>query len=325
MDNLQITRVSKALGLENKILGLRFLVLEKEYNDSLAEEHEGLSLCSLVKLACRGKSVKCNASTIGCDDAAYAMGLKEVPEYVYSGRKEYEDRKYLSKSIAFQVVKCNASTIGCDDAAYAMGLKEVPEYVYSGRKEYEDRKYLSKSIAFQVQNEKKYIPQKIYGAIISPLEEIENPDLVIVIATAKDMMRLTQGYSRYYGVNKNLLSIGVQGICSELVSKPFMNNDLNVSLLSNCCRKLNDFSAGCMGASFPIHLAENIFKGILETVNLTENNIPKKKILERLDSPNELGFEIVMNYDYAIQASKYEEYCEECIKACSNDKEGSNE
>lgn len=278
MDNLQITRVSKALGLENKILGLRFLVLEKEYNDSLAEEHEGLSLCSLVKLACRGKSVKCNASTIGCDDAAYAMGLKEVPEYVYSGRKEYEDRKYLSKSIAFQV-----------------------------------------------QNEKKYIPQKIYGAIISPLEEIENPDLVIVIATAKDMMRLTQGYSRYYGVNKNLLSIGVQGICSELVSKPFMNNDLNVSLLSNCCRKLTDFSAGCMGASFPIHLAENIFRGILETVNLTENNIPKKKILERLDSPDELGFEIVVNYDYAIQASKYEEYCEECIKACSNDKEGSNE
>lgn len=278
MDNLQITRVSKALGLENKILGLRFLVLEKEYNDSLAEEHEGLSLCSLVKLACRGKSVKCNASTICCDDAAYAMGLKEVPEYVYSGRKEYEDRKYLSKSIAFQV-----------------------------------------------QNEKKYIPQKIYGAIISPLEEIENPDLVIVIATAKDMMRLTQGYSRYYGVNKNLLSIGVQGICSELVSKPFMNNDLNVSLLSNCCRKLTDFSAGCMGASFPIHLAENIFRGILETVNLTENNIPKKKILERLDSPDELGFEILMNYDYAIQASKYEEYCEECIKACSNDKEGSNE
>ena len=278
MDNLQITRVSKALGLENKILGLRFLVLEKEYNDSLAEEHEGFSLCSLVKLACKGKSVKCNASTIGCDDAAYAMGLKEVPEYVYSGRKEYEDRKYLSKSIAFQV-----------------------------------------------QNEKKYIPQKIYGVIISPLEEIENPDLVIVIATAKDMMRLTQGYSRYYGVNKNLLSIGVQGICSELVSKPFMNNDLNVSLLSNCCRKLTDFSAGCMGASFPIHLAENIFKGILETVNLTENNIPKKKILERLDSPDELGFEIVMNYDYAIQASKYEEYCEECIKACSNDKEGSNE
>lgn len=278
MDNLQITRVSKALGLENKILGLRFLVLEKEYNDSLAKEHEGLSLCSLVKLACQGKSVKCNASTISCDDAAYAIGLKEVPEYVYSGRKEYEDRKYLSKSIAFQV-----------------------------------------------QNEKKYIPQKIYGAIISPLEEIENPDLVIVIATAKDMMRLTQGYSRYYGVNKNLLSIGVQGICSELVSKPLMNNDLNVSLLSNCCRKLTDFSAGCMGASFPIHLAENIFKGILETVNLTENNIPKKKILERLDSPDELGFEIVMNYDYAIQASKYEEYCEECIKACSNDKEGSDE
>ena len=278
MDNLQITRVSKALGLENKILGLRFLVLEKEYNDSLAEEHEGLSLCSLVKLACRGKSVKCNASTIGCDDAAYAMGLKEVPEYVYSGRKEYEDRKYLSKSIAFQV-----------------------------------------------QNEKKYIPHKIYGAIISPLEEIENSDLVIVIATAKDMMRLTQGYSRYYGVNKNLLSIGVQGICSELVSKPFMNNDLNVSLLSNCCRKLTDFSAGCMGASFPIHLAENIFKGILETVNLTENNIPKKKILERLDSPDELGFEIIMNHDYAIQSSKYVEYCEECIKACSNDKEGSNE
>lgn len=278
MDNLQITRVSKALGLENKILGLRFLVLEKEYNDSSAEEIEGLSICSLVELACKGRSIKCNSSTLGCDDAAYALGLKEVPEYVYSGRKEYEDRKYLSKSIAFQV-----------------------------------------------QNEKKYIPHEICGVIISPLEEIEDPDLVIVIATAKDMMRLTQGYSRYYGVNKNLLSIGVQGICSELISKPFMNNDLNVSLLSTCCRKLTDFSAGCMGASFPIHMAENIFKGILETVNLTENNVPKKKILERLDSPDELGFEIVMNYDYAIQAGKYEEYCEECIKESSNKKEDSDE
>lgn len=278
MDNLQITRVSKALGLENKILGLRFLVLEKEYNDSLAEEHKGLSLCSLVKLACDGNSVKCNASTIGCDDAAYAIGLKEVPEYVYSGRKEYEDRKYLSKSIAFQV-----------------------------------------------QNEKKYIPQKIYGAIISPLEEIENPDLVIVIATAKDMMRLTQGYSRYYGVNKNLLSIGVQGICSELVSKPFMNNDLSISLLSPCCRKITRLSKGYMGAAFPVNMVENIFKGVLETVNLTENNIPKKKILERLDSPDELGFEIVMNYDYAIQASKYQEYCEECMKENSNEKEDSDE
>ncbi|EOS73791.1 hypothetical protein C817_04908 [Dorea sp. 5-2] len=83
-----------------------------------------------------------------------------------------------------------------------------------------------------------------------------------------------------------------------------MNNDINISLLSRDARKNGGFSMQEMGASIPIHMLQHVLDGILETVNLTENNKPKQEILSRLDDPEELGFSIRMNYDYAIQGSE---------------------
>lgn len=66
--------------------------------------------------------------------------------------------------------------------------------------------------------------------------------------------------------------------------------------------------------SVPVNRLDRVLDGVLETVNLTENNGPKREILARLEHPEELGFSIRMNYDYAIQAMEYQRYCEECMQ-----------
>lgn len=266
MEKLRITRVTKALGLTRQIVGVRFLVYKKEYEQSDAVEENVVSICKMVGLAGAGKKVKAKCDNLDCQKGAYAVGLAEVPELVRSGRGDYRSGKYESVAVARQVY-----------------------------------------------DSKKYIPQKIYGIEIAPLIEMEEADLALIISSAKSMMRIMQGYVRHYGVARNILTVGTQGVCSDLISKPFMKNDIQVSLLSCGARKNGGYSEQEMGASMPIHFFTTVMDGILETVNLTENNKPKQEILERLDDPEELGFAIRMNYDYAIQGMEYQKHCEECM------------
>ncbi|GAA6490675.1 DUF169 domain-containing protein [Candidatus Bariatricus faecipullorum] len=259
--------------------------------------------------------------------AMKALGLKRqiigVRFLVF--RQDYEASKgeEMEKSTLCQLVlwagdgkkvKAGMENLSCRNGAYAVGMCSVPEEEKSGRKEFTSGDYESLAVARQICENKQFIPQNIYGIEIAPLEKMGEADIVMMIGTAKDIMRIMQGYVRYYGVAKNVVTVGKCGVCSELISRPFMNNDINVSLLSRCARKNGDYQKGEMGISMPVHMVNSVLTGILETVNLTENNGPKREILERLDYPEELGFSIRMNYDYAIQGMEYQKYCAECMK-----------
>lgn len=266
MEELRIRRVHKALGLKRQIIGVRFLVFRKEYEESKGAETDNTSLCQLAQQAGDGMCVKAKAADFQCRNGAYAVGVCSAPEEETSGRNDFD----------------------------------------SGR-------YESFAVARQISENKQYIPQTIYGIEFSPLECMDKADLAVIIGTAKDVMRIMQGYVRHYGVARNVITVGNSGVCSELISKPFMNNDINVSLLSRCSRERGSYSEGEMGISMPVHMIKSVLDGILETVNLTENNKPKREILKRLDDPEELGFPIRMNYDYAIQGMEYQKYCEACM------------
>lgn len=266
MEELRIRRVHKALGLKRQIIGVRFLVFKREYEESIGAKSEHTSLCQLVQQAGDGMCVKAEATDFQCRKGAYAVGICSAPEEETSGRSDFDSGKYESFAVAREIFE-----------------------------------------------NKQYIPQKIYGIEFSPLADMEKADLAIIIGTAKDIMRAMQGYVRHYGVAENVITVGNCGICSELISKPFMNNDVNVSLLSRCSRERGGYLESEMGISMPIHMIRSVLDGILETVNLTENNKPKREILKRLDDPEELGFPIRMNYDYAIQGMEYQKYCEVCM------------
>ncbi len=210
-------------------------------------------------------------------------------------------------------VKCQSSSLLCKTGKYLTGIQNLEEFKCQN-KNYTNGKYKSTEISRKIKENSQPINHTIFGIEFYPLTDKNNTDMCIIICTSKDTMRIMQGYAKYYGIPDNLICISTYGVCSELISKPFMNNDINISLLSRCSRKFGHYSDDEMGISFPINMASNIFNGILETVNLTENNGPKKVILKRLNKPNDLGFEIIMNYDYAIKASEYLKYIDENLE-----------
>ena len=198
--------------------------------------------------------------------------------------------------------------------AYVIGIEQVPEEVYSGRKDYRSEKYQSLAVAREISATRTYIHHQIYGVMIAPLNAIEDPDLVIMIGKAKDIMRIMQGYGNRFGMPDHQLTVGVSGVCSDLISKPFVFNDINISLLSPGAREHGSFEQDEAGTAMPIHFFWDIAKGILDTVNIVETNQAKQQILERLSKPEELGFPIRMNWDYGRQGREYRLYCEACMK-----------
>ena len=98
-------------------------------------------------------------------------------------------------------------------------------------------------------------------------------------------------------------------MCSDLCAKPFMNNDLNISFM--CCgdRLNTKCSDGEMAAGMPIQMFPRVAEGILATLNITEPPQFKKALLERLDTPEELGFAIDMGAHYGKNAAAYQQAC----------------
>lgn len=59
----------------------------------------------------------------------------------------------------------------------------------------------------------------------------------------------------------------------------------------------------------PIQKFKPVAEGVLSTLNVTEPVQFKRELLERLDTPDELGFDIDMTALYAKNAAAYQEEC----------------
>ena len=251
-----------------------------------------------------------------------ALGLKRqivgVRFLAYKKEMESSAGKYLSSrtfcglvytATQGQIVKADQENLSCRSAAYALGIVSEPEFAYSGRMYGHSGLYASQSIAREVNDAMKHIPHKICGVEVGPLDKMKNADLIIIICNCKQAMRLMQGYAYGHGPAENLGSIGNQAMCSDLAAKPFMNHDINISLM--CCgtRAAARCEEGEMGVSMPIDMFDSVVNGVIQTLNLTENNKAKKEILARLDNPDELGISVIMNYSYGTTTESYIRYC----------------
>ena len=56
------------------------------------------------------------------------------------------------------------------------------------------------------------------------------------ITNPYNAMRITQGYAYHNGHIKNVQFGGIQGICQECTTRPFENNEVNISMLCSGTR-----------------------------------------------------------------------------------------
>lgn len=240
--------------------------------------------------------------------------LKE--EYEDCDAEEIETKcsfcRLTGQAMEGRSVKGKYDSFGCQGGPEMLGMKPVPNYVRSGKQFGKFRLYEDMAISRQVQNDLCFVDQKIYGVVVAPLEELEDADVVMFLCDAWQMMRVIQGYTYRHGMAKNIGMIGNQGICSDLVARPYVMNDLNVSVLCAGARMNTHAGDEELGAGMPVHLFWDIIDGVLKTINPAMDNQRKKELEKRLEK-EESGIEIEFGKMY-VSYAREGKYPEEAYK-----------
>ena len=258
MERELVEKMRLALNLKRRIVGVKFIFIEEEYNDYKMEVYpfKG-AVCGIVAQALKGNTYKAKCESFSCTGGRECLGLTSVASYVRAGKRFDEFRLY-------------------EDLA----------------------------ISRQVQEDLCYLDQKIYGLVAGPLEELEDSDVVLYLCDGWQMMRTIQGYTYHHGMAKNIGMIGNQGICSDLIARPFYKNDLNISCLCAGARTSTKAEDWEIGVGMPIHLFRDIAKGILITLNPATNEIKKKELKERMDQQDKYHFDIEFGKMYGSYSKK---------------------
>lgn len=264
MKAYNVSRITKALGLKRKIIGLKFIEFQQEYEAlALPTVKSKVSFCYMAQKAMGGEHFKVCEESFHCKYGAYALGIIEPDISVNSGRSFYASTLYESHAIAREVV-----------------------------------------------NGMHYLHHQVYGAELGPLTDMPEADMVLMMGSAFQVMRIMQGYAYKCGEPKHLKSLGNQAMCSDLVAKPFHHNDINFSFLCKGARMYTRADEGELGVGLPGSMFDALAEGIIMTINPVNHKVEKEAILNRLDTPDELGIDIDFEADYGKSLKKYEAYVE---------------
>lgn len=192
-------------------------------------------------------------------------------EYDKSIAKPFKGRMrlcgFVNKSNYGEHIKVKVDNFACPGGPHQLGLMPQSEIDLSGQGLYHCGLYSDLSISREVSESFMRIPQKIYGLEIGPLDNIDNADIVIILGWAEQIMKIVKGYVYHYGVPNSFITVGNAAMCSDLVAKPFMKNDINLSLMCCGARTSTKSNHGELGVGMPLHIFKEVAIGVLKTIN----------------------------------------------------------
>lgn len=203
------------------------------------------------------------------------------------------------KAMDGQSVRANFDNFGCFGGARALGIVDPDELYTSGRYFATCGLYQDLATAKDVASRMSICKHRAYGVEIRPVEEFDvAPDVVLIVANPRCIMRLVQGYTYCFGTHSDHKMIGNQAICAECTACPYETNDINVSLLCSGPR-----TAGMhddeLGLGIPFNRFLQLADGLCKTINPVEFNPIKKQIQENFDQNGIEDVPIVYNVHYS--------------------------
>jgi uncharacterized protein (DUF169 family) len=195
-----------------------------------------------------------------------------------------------------RALKAIGNNLACLAGARALGLKEIDAYHRSGQNGKKLGLYHDMPTAKRTRDGMSYCDHQAFGIMVKPLEDYDSePDVVIMVSHPYNIMRIVQGYSYYSGIQSAFKMTGNQAICSESTAYPYLSKDINVSLLCIGTRHKAGWGDHELAVGFPISLFNKIVDGVMNTVNIMEDN-QKKKVIEKKLLENEID-DLEIKYD----------------------------
>lgn len=241
-----------------------------------------------------------------------AVRFLEFPED-YDRVAEFELKGTISalarKAVDGFHFKVDAERITDSYGQYALGIRKPDITVTSGHSFYQGGLYADRATAREAAESLDYIPQEITGLEFGDIRDVQDPDVIFLICEPEQAMRIIQGYAYHHGEPERLGLIGNQGISAELIARPYMRNDISLSLLCGLSRQQGQFAESELGIGMPADLFLSVADGVIRTTNAVLNDYQKQKMLDRfkkdqIDLPE---LEITFKSDSVRRMDEYDQ------------------
>lgn len=190
--------------------------------------------------------------------------------------------------MAGKSIKQVEATSGCKGSKRALGLVEPTPQFFNGKHGHSMGLFTSEAVASQVASSIPLYQPGTYGVIIKPVDLFESdPDVVLLVASPRTMMRILQGYTCQFGLPEGMHMSGNQAVCVECTVTPHKNNSINVSMLCSGTRYSARWQdSECMAGIVFSRFIETV-RGIEKTVNAVEPD-SRKQVIESSLAPSDL-------------------------------------
>lgn len=201
-------------------------------------------------------------------------------------------------------LKFTVENSGCGGSTRALGLQAPTENFYNGKDGCRLGLYCDEELSANVASKMKICEPGTYGVIVKPLEKFEGegrPDVVLIVAEPRNIMRIIQGYTYFYGMQESFCMSGNQAVCVEATALPMITQEINVSMFCSGTRFLAGWNDSEMVVGIPYEQFGTTVEGLRMTVNAVEMDDQKLEIKDALEPLGYSKDEITMGDAYYIR------------------------
>lgn len=257
-------------GLEIPASAVKFFQQEDEIPVSVrAHELEDITLtgCQAVRQASLGDAVCLTRNNIGCVAAAVTFGLVD----------EAEDTPLEGPRIYTDIMREQS---GLDDGFVPPTPKDFTEgIVYacrdSGRSEFclfgetDCGRYRNIETARKAIRGMKAIQPSDMKAVFIYTPDFEEsdfiPDVVVLSVRPVELARIIQAYQFNTGERVTGTSGAVRVVCSDLIARPYLTQEINISTFCLGARLIAQYEADRIGIGIPFHVFKEIATGMADS------------------------------------------------------------
>lgn len=169
-----------------------------------------------------------------------------------------------------------ANRHACPDGTSILGLTPMPEKLESGELYILFHKLDSIEAAQRMVKERPCLePRSVDATVVAPLSEAQaEVDVVAVIAQPEQIMWLSMATSYYSGHRHDFHASGYNAQCVETTLLPYTTGKINISFGCYGCRASSDIGDDLMMMGIPVHLMDEVVKGLRE---LGKKAIPQSR------------------------------------------------
>ncbi|KZX11910.1 DUF169 domain-containing protein [Methanobrevibacter filiformis] len=168
----------------------------------------------------------------------FIINEEDVPEDLENFDGKIRHCEMVKKAAEGSSFYATSKNQACKGGSAAIGLEKIPKKIVTGEFYFNLKRFKSIGSAKRTLNEIPKIDIINYGIAYAPLNEARfQADIIVLFATPKQAMKLSQAIVYTLGGRINANYAGIQSVCADVVAGPYITKTPNMSLACSGARK----------------------------------------------------------------------------------------